>query len=370
MSPADDASEPRLTIDLDAVAANFRAIGAQGPAAEVAPVVKADAYGTGAAPVARRLWAEGARSFFVARGSEGAALRQSLGPDRPATIYVLDGCPNGAAARLAAHGLVPVLNGLDQVEAWSAAAPKGARAPCALHIDTGLNRLGLRPEEAAALADAPGRLNRLDVDLVLSHLACGGQPDHPMNALQRDRFVAAAARFPDARRSLASSGGAFLGPDYAFDMIRAGISLYGGGPFDRPDPRIAPVATLDAPIIQVRSLRPGETVGYGATFTVDHPLRMAVIALGYADGALRSFSPGGYGWLSGRRCGFLGRISMDLIAMDVTEVEDAAPGRRVELFGPNLDIDTVARSAGTVSYELLSRIAARVPRVHIGETPE
>ena len=370
MRPAPDACEPCLTVDLDALAANFHAIRARGPAAETAPVLKADAYGTGAAPVGRRLWAEGARTFYVARASEGGTLRAALGPDRPARIYVLDGCPVGAAPRLLAHDLVPVLNGLDQVEHWSLAAPRGGRLPCALHIDTGLNRLGLRPEEATALADAPGRLNRLDVDLVMSHLACGGIPDHPMNPVQRDRFVAAAARFPEARKSLASSGAAFQTQDYAFDMIRAGISLYGGGPFDAPDPRIVPVATLDAPIVQVRSLRPGETVGYGATFTVDRPLRMAVIALGYADGILRTFSPGGYGWLAGRRCQMLGRISMDLIAMDVTEVADAAPGQRVELFGPNLAIDTVARQAGTVSYELLTRIAARVPRVHVGESPE
>lgn len=373
-APAAPPCEPWLTIDLDAVAANYRAFCSVGGPAEIAPVVKADAYGLGMAQVARRLWAEGARSFFVARASEGAELRTALGPARPATIHVLDGCPVGAAPRLLAHDLKPVLNGLDQVEHWSAAAPRGTRLPCALHIDTGLNRLGLRPEEAAALADAPGRLNRLDVSLVLSHLACGGVPGHPMNALQRARFIAAAARFPEARRSLASSGGAFQSAtsegDYAFDMIRAGISLYGGGPFDLPDLRIAPVATLDAPILQVRSLRPGETVGYGATFTVERPLRMAVISLGYADGALRSLSPGGYGWLSGRRCGFLGRISMDLIAMDVTEVADAAPGRRVEVFGANVPIDTVARAAGTVSYEILSRIASRVPRIHIGECPE
>jgi alanine racemase len=370
MRSAPDACEPCLTVDLDALAANYHAIAARVPSAETAPVVKADAYGTGASPVARRLWAEGARSFFVARASEGAALREALGPIRPAVIYVLDGCPQGAADRLKMHDLTPVLNGLDQVEHWSAAAPRGGRLSCALHIDTGLNRLGLRPEETAALADAPGRLNRLNVDLVLSHLACGGIPDHPMNRAQRDRFAAAAVRFPEARRSLASSGAAFQAEDYSFDMIRAGVSLYGGGPFDVPDSRILPVATLDAPIVQVRNLRPGETVGYGATYTVDRPLRLAVIALGYADGVLRTLSPEGYGWLAGRHCPLLGRISMDLIAMDVTEVVDAAPGQRVELFGPNLDIDTVARQAGTVSYELLSRISARVRRVYLGETPE
>ena len=246
MSLHEDAAEPRLTIDLDALAANYRRLRDLAPAAKCAPVLKADAYGTGAGPAGRRLWSEGARTFFVARAAEGEALRGELGAERPARIYVLDGCPAGAAERLQAAGLIPVLNGLDQVEHWSAAARQG-RAPAALHIDTGLNRLGLRPEEAKALAEAPGRLSRFDIDLVVSHLACGNVEHHPMNATQLAAFLEVAGAFPEAKRSLASSGGAFQGGPYALDMIRPGISLYGGGPFDRPDARIAPVATLDAP---------------------------------------------------------------------------------------------------------------------------
>ena len=365
MTLYEDAAEPRLTIDLDALAANYRRLRDLAPAAACAPVLKADAYGTGAGPAGRRLWGEGARTFFIARTAEGEALRAALGPDRPARIYVLDGCPAGAADRLLAADLIPVLNGLDQVEHWSAAAHHG-RAKAALHIDTGLNRLGLRPEEATALAEAPGRLSRLDIDLVVSHLACGNVENHPMNATQLAAFLKVAGAFPEAEKSLASSGGAFQGGPYALDMIRPGISLYGGGPFDRPDPRIAPVATLDAPILQIRALRPGETVGYGATYTVERPLRAAIIGIGYADGVLRSASPQGYGWLGGRRCGILGRVSMDLIAMDVSEIDSAAPGQRVELFGQNLPVDEVAAAAGTTSYELLSRISPRVRRAYVG----
>ena len=361
-----DNAEPRLTLDLDALAANHRALCEAAGAALTAPVLKADAYGLGAAEVGRRLWAEGARSFFVARAREGVALRAALGEGRDADIYVLDGCSHGAAPLLQSADLIPVLNGLDQVSAWSGAATRGRRAPCALHIDTGMNRLGLRPEEARALADAPGRLKGLEIKLVMSHLACGAIPAHPMNPIQRSTFMAATEAFPGIPRSLAASGGAFLGPDYAFDMIRPGISLYGGGPFETPDPRIAPVATLDAPLLQVRTVRPGEAIGYGATFTVEKPTRIGIIALGYADGVLRSASGSGYGWLSGRRCDLVGRISMDLMAIDVSDVEDAAPGQRVELFGANLPVDTAAAHAGTIAYELLSRVSPRVRRQYLG----
>ncbi len=367
MTPARDACEPWLTIDLDAIAANFATLKAQAGPAEAAPVLKADAYGMGAASVALRLWAEGARTFFVARLGEGEALRSDLGPDRPCTIYTLDGCMGGMAPRLKAADLTPVLNGLDQVEAWSMAAEANAPARAALHIDTGMNRLGLRPEEARALSDAPQRLQRLNIELVISHLACGGEPGHPMNARQLESFLDVADRFPGARRSLASSGGMFLGPEYLLDMVRPGVSLYGAGPFERPDPRIRPVATLQAPILQIRTARPGESVGYGATYCVRNAQRIAVIALGYADGVLRSLSPNGYGWLAGRRCPILGRISMDLIAMDVTGIDKIAPGDLVELFGHNIAVETAAANAGSTSYEFLSRISPRVVRTYLGK---
>ena len=360
-----DPSEARLTVDLDALAANHAFLKSQAGAAEVAPVVKADAYGLGLAPVARRLWAEGARTFFVARLAEGERLREALSPEAP-TIYVLDGCPPGAAERLAAADLVPVLNSLPQLEAWATAASR-RRLPAALHVDTGMNRLGLRPEEVAALVAAPDRLGGLDVGLVMSHLACAEVPEHPLNRAQLEAFRKAAAHFPHARKSLANSAGIFLGEDYRFDMVRPGISLYGGGPLGRPDSRLRAVATLEAPILQVCAVGSGETVGYGAAYTAETPGRIAVLAAGYADGVLRSQSPGGYGWTGGMSHPFRGRISMDLIAMDLSGRPDAKAGDLVELLGADALLDEQAAAGGTVAYELLVRIGARARRTYVGE---
>lgn len=369
--PGLHAFEPTLTVDLGALAANYATVRAAAGGAETAAVVKADAYGLGAGPVAIALWAAGARTFFVARPSEGVGLRTVLGPEREARVHVLDGCPPGAAPALDAAALTPVLNSIPQVEAWAAFARGAGRPlPCALHIDTGMNRLGLRIEEAAALASAPDRLRGLDVRLVMSHLACADTPGHPLNALQAERFAAARGLFPEARASLANSGGLFLGEAFRFDQARPGISLYGGGPFGRPDPRLRAVATLTAPVLQVRTLARGESIGYGAEFTARRPIRAAIVAAGYADGVLRSSAGRGYGWLKGARRPILGRISMDLIALDVTDVDglngDAQVGDPVELLGARVLLDDAAAAAGTVSYELLTRLAARIPRLYAG----
>ena len=360
------AGEARLEVDLDALAANFQTLREQAPAAEVAPVVKAEAYGLGAAPVALRLWAEGARSFFVARVGEGERLRQALGPGRAADIYVLDGAPAGAMPRIAAAGLIPILNSLAQVEEAAAFSARGNRPAVGLHIDTGLNRLGLRVEEAQALAQAPDRLERLQLGLVMSHLACGPTPDHPMNRRQLDAFGEAAALFPDARRSLANSAGTFLGPEFHFDVVRPGITLYGGGPQERHDPRIAAVASLRAPILQVRAVPPGESVGYDATFTAARPTRVAILPLGHADGLLRALGGKGFAWFEGARRPYLGSVSMDLVAIDVSGCEGARPGAMVELLGPNAPVDDLAETAGTISYEILVRLSGRAERVYRG----
>jgi alanine racemase len=355
-----DPASARLLIDLDALAANYRFMVREAGAAEVAPVVKADGYGLGAARIARRLWAEGARSFFTARLSEGEALRGALGPD-PA-IYVLDGCPEGAAARLAGADLTPVLNSLGQVEAWSGYARSQNRSlPAALHIDTGMNRLGLRADEIQDEDFPPA----LQLDLLVSHLACADESEHPLNGVQKERFAEAARRFPSVRRSFANTAGVFLGEPYHMDQARPGIGLYGGGPGGRPDARLQTVATLLAPILQLREVQPGETVGYGATFSPEAPLRIAVAAAGYADGILRSEGPRGYGWLAGARCPFLGRISMDLIALDVTACPSARAGDEVELLGPNVLLDDAAAAAGTLAYELLVRLGTRAERIYL-----
>ena len=319
-------------------------------------MVKADGYGLGALPVARRLHAEGARSFFVARVAEGEALRPAL-PD--AVVYVLDGCPPGTADRLQSARLTPVLNSADQIAEWTAAA---AGSPAALHVDTGMNRLGLRADELDRL---PG-LNGLRVDLVMSHLACADQPEHPLLRRQREAFAAVRARFPDARGSLAASAGVFLGQAFRHDLVRPGISLYGGGPRGRTDPRIRQVATFEAPVLQVREVRAGETVGYGATFTAGRPLTVAVVAAGYADGIIRAGGPTASAWVAGDRRRYLGRISMDLIAVDVTGAT-VRPGDPVQLLGPEIPVDEAAAWSGTLAYELLTRLAPRAGRVYLGE---
>ncbi|ENZ83555.1 MULTISPECIES: alanine racemase [Caulobacter] len=357
-----DLHDARLTIDLDAVAANFAALKARAGDQELAPAVKADAYGLGAARVADRLWAEGARSFYVARLAEGVALRAALG-DRAAAIYVLDGATPGAGDALEGADLIPVLNSLPQIEAWNAQARSG-RLKAALHLDTGMNRLGLRPEELKVLLGATDRLKRLDLDLVISHLACADVPDHPMNARQRERFAEAVALLPDARKSFANSAGLFLGEAYRFDQARPGISLYGGGPEGRPHPEIRAVATVEAPILQVRVVPRGETVGYGATWTAPETTRIAIVGAGYADGVPRASPPNGEVWFDGARRPMRGRISMDLMAIDVTDCDAARPGAMVELLGPNLPVDDAAAAANATAYELLTHIAPRARRIY------
>ena len=340
----------RLTIDLQALATNYRTLEAVG-GVPVHPVVKADAYGLGADACAGRLMQEGARTFFVARTSEGERLRGALG-STPA-IYVLDGCLAGRAQRLREADLRPVLNTDAQLAEWLSAG--GGR--CGLQIDTGMNRLGFRPEAAPEAFEG--------LDLVLSHLACADDPAEPMNARQRDAFATAAVRYPGATRSFANSGGVFLGADYGFDASRPGICLYGGGPEGRPDDRIKPVATLTAEVLQVREVLTGESVGYSRGYVADRPVRIATVAAGYADGVLRSYSPGGEVFVGGAGRPIVGRVSMDVCAVDVTAL-DVATGDTVEIFGPNRSLDDAAAAAGTVAWELLTSVGNRVTRTYVG----
>jgi alanine racemase len=348
-------TDARLSINLDALAANHDALRRLASGAEVAPVVKADGYGLGSAPVARRLRAEGAKGFFVARVSEGEALRAALGPE--VAIYVFDGCPPGAAGRLTAADLTPVLNSVEQIAEWRASAP--ATTPVALHVDTGMNRLGVSADDAARLSDLP-------VALLISHLACATTPEHPQNRRQRDAFAEIRALFPNARASLANSAGVGLGEAYHFDLVRPGVSLYGGGPFGAPDSRFKAVATLEAPILQIREIAAGDAVGYGAAFIAPKSMRIAVLSAGYADGVLRAQSPCGYGWLDGRRRPLLGRVSMDLIAIDVSDGDAPRPGAMVELLGEHVALDDAASAAGTISYEILTRLSTRAQRLYRG----
>jgi alanine racemase len=328
-------------------------------------VVKADGYGLGAEPVARRLWAEGARSFFVARLSEGEALRAGLGPQRPATVYVLDGVTPGTARRLAAADLTPALTTLPQVaEASAFARASGRPWAVALHVDSGMNRQGVTPDEAQALAQSLDRLEGLDVQLVMSHLGSAADGADPRNARQLASFRAVRALFPHARASLAASAGAFLGPDFRFDVVRPGVSLYGGGPLERPDPRLRAVVTFAAPILDIRNVQAGEQLGYGSRLVLEQPARIAVVAAGYADGLLRAGGAGGYAWFAGARRRLL-IVNMDILAIDLGEAA-AQPGDLVELLGPNALLDDFATAAGTVAHEVLVRLSRRAARTYAG----
>ncbi|MBX3479612.1 MAG: alanine racemase [Caulobacter sp.] len=352
---------PRLLINLDALAANYHTLKGVGMGVEVAPVVKADAYGLGAVKVSERLWEEGARTFYVARLSEGEVLREAMGA-RQADILVFDGAAPGSGPRLKAANLVPVLNSLEQIARWRAEAD-GPPLRAALHVDTGMNRLGLTMDEIAMLARRPAELAGLEVGWILSHLACADEPGNLMNAVQRQKFDDARFLFRQARASLANSAGVFISPTYAFDQIRPGISLYGGDPTGLHSARFETVATLEAPILQVRRVAPGETIGYGGDFKARRPMRVAIIGIGYADGVLRSASKGGRVWYADGPRPVLGQVSMDLTAVDITDVPETEDfGDMVEVFGPNLSLDAAAAGAGTSAYELLVRIGSRSER--------
>lgn len=372
--PKRSISAAELTIDLGRLAQNYRSIVRRvGGGVEVAAVVKADGYGLGAVPVAGCLLREGCGVFFVAHAAEGAELREGLAGAKSSghpTILVLGGAHGGTEQALLDHDLVPVLNGLEQVERWSATARSAGRPlPAVLHVDTGMSRLGFTPDELTVVTHEPWRLDGIDVQLFMSHLASSDEPESPMNPGQRARFLSAINSFGPARRSLANSSGIFLGPDYHFDQVRPGYCLYGGNPTPQQTNPMQSVVTLHAPILQVRPVRSGDTVGYGATHLVDRPGRVATLGVGYGDGLHRSLSDRGQAWLAGNAAPIIGRVSMDLLAIDVTEIpeSDLWLGAPVELIGEHRPIDAVATDAGTIGYEVLTDLARRLRRIYVEE---
>ncbi|WP_294322426.1 alanine racemase [uncultured Sphingomonas sp.] len=352
-----------LTIDLNALVANYRTIAATVAPARAAGVVKADGYGLGAAVVADALYRVGCREFFVALTGEANALRPALPAD--ARLFVLNGIAPGEEAALVAADAVPVLNCPADIARWSAAARiSGRRLPAAVQIDSGMSRLGLSADEVAGIAADPGQLADIDVVLVMSHLACGDMADSGANAAQRARFEQLAAMLPPAPRSLANSGGAFLGGGYHGDLVRPGIALYGGAPQeDQPNP-MQPVVTLDARIVQWRDVPAGTGVGYGLTSVAAHDRRIATLSYGYADGWPRMLSNRGAAYVAGVRAPIAGRVSMDSICIDVTDVPlDLLIGAgHAELIGPHQTIDQVAADAGTIAYEILTSLRHRHAR--------
>ncbi len=350
-----------VIVDLEAITNNWRQLAAAAPS-EAGAAVKADGYGLGAAPVSRALLAAGCRHFFVAHLAEGVAVREAVG--HGPMIAVLNGFPPRADSD---SRLVPVLNGLPDVAAWTAAARQAERAlPAILHVDTGMARLGLDAGELERVAADHGLLAGLDLRYVMTHLACADAPEHPLNAGQAWRFGAACARLPPAPRSFANSAGLFLGPDFGSDLGRPGCALYGINPTPgRPNP-MRQAVRLEAPILQIREIPAGASVGYGASWTATQPSRIATVAAGYADGYLRALSGRATGILAGRPVPLVGRVSMDLITFDVTDMPLPSPGDRIGLIGPGQTPDDLAVAAGTIGYEILTSLGARYRREYIG----
>lgn len=362
----------RLVVDLGALVANYRALAARARGAETSAVVKADAYGTGVEGAVPALAAAGCRTFFVALLSEAEAVRE-LAPD--ATLYVLGGLAPGGAAAFVEARCRPVLGSPPEIAEWSAfCRDRGERLPAAIHVDTGMNRLGLSPAECAELASG-GAPERFELALVMTHPACADDPQDPMTEEQAALFDEMRAMLPAAPASFANSAATLRSPAFHYDLVRPGIALYGGRALDEDDNPMRNVVTATARIVQLREAAEGETVGYGATQTLRRASRLAILSAGYADGYMRLAGssdgrPGGIAFVGDHPAPLVGRVSMDLIAIDVTNVPDAelAPGAEVELIGPRFGVDDVAALSDTIGYEVLTGLGHRFVREYVGGT--
>ncbi len=368
--PADTGAT--LVVDLDAIAENYALLQETCPHARVGASVKADAYGLGLEPVARTLSKVGCRTFFVATPGEGLTLRGIL---PKAEIVVLNGPESGQTDLFARGMLTPTLNSLEQIDVWQQDNKDGP-APAYLHVDTGMNRLGLSATDVETLIADPARLDGVSISTLITHLACADTPAHPMNTAQLSAFQAARAQLETLtgglQASLANSPGIFLGPEYHFDLVRPGAALYGLTPSpEQPNP-MKQAVEIYAKILQLRDVDTPMTVGYGATHQVEKPARIATVAAGYGDGYPRAAASktGGtmHAYIADHKAPLFGRVSMDLITLDVSDLpaEFTVPGQAVELLGPNVSADDLAKSAGTIGYEILTGFGNRLHRVYRG----
>ncbi len=344
-------STGRLTIDLDAVVANWRALDGM-TNCKTAAVVKADGYGLGGANVAKALFKAGVRQFFVAVAEEAVAIREELG-EKP-DISVFSGHMKGDTDLIRELKLTPMINSVDQLTHHFETLPGH---PFGIQLDTGMNRLGMEAQEWAAIAELALAQNPT---LVMSHLACADEPDHPMNAYQLDNFKQLTDGI-NAPRSLAATGGILLGPDYHFDLTRPGIGLYGGLPFEQATPTIE----LDLPVIQVRDVAEGEVVGYGNSWQAERPSKIATVSGGYADGIVRMLSDKAILYHGDTPCKLVGRVSMDLLTIDVTDLAETPT--KLTLIGPQQSVDDLANQARTIGYEVLTQLGARYNRKTFGK---
>jgi alanine racemase len=363
-----------LTVDLDAIVANWRKLEKTAVPAECAAVIKANAYGCGTGPVARALERAGCKTFFVATLEEARAARAAL---PSAAIYVLDGFFQNCGDIYAEIDARPVIGDLNELAEWDVFCRRsGWQGGAAIHIDTGMNRLGLTVAEAQGIIP---RINAGDhgITLVMSHLVCAEALNHPLNGRQLATFREIASLFSGVPASLSNSSGIFLGPQFQFDLVRPGAALYGINPTPEADNPMQPVVDLKARIIQVRNVDRGDSVGYGGTWTARRPTRLAIVSAGYADGYFRAGSSndgtrGAEVVVAGKRCPIAGRVSMDLMAIDVTDLDKGAArrGHMVTLIGEGITVDELAHHFGTIGYELLTSLGPRYARVYkAGATP-
>jgi alanine racemase len=361
----------QLSIDLGALARNWRALDKVSAGALTAAVVKADAYGTGIEMASKALHAAGARFFFVATPDEGMAVRAAV-PD--AHIFVLYGLYPGAANLYIRQNLMPVLSSMSMLDEWLAKCLERNEAyPSAFHFDTGINRIGFRLNEAGMVRERIEKLGYAP-QMIMSHLACADQPTHEKNRTQLALFGSVMSQFPGIPASLANSAAMMTGRDYHFQMVRPGIALYGGRAVNGRKNPMQPVVTLHVPILQVTEGRTGETVGYGATYTLNRNSRLAVLGYGYADGYFRSMSgtnarPGSKVVIRGKACPVVGKISMDLTVVDVTELGSdlPMPGEGAEVLGTHIGVDDQADAGGTIGYEVLTSLKGRYNRIYVGD---
>lgn len=365
----------RLTVDLPALSANWQDMARRSGSARTGAVVKADGYGLGIEDCGSTLYHTGARDFFVATLNEGVTLR----PHAPeARIFVLSGIWPGQEELFIQNDLVPVLASEEQLSFWMSVIAQHGDHPCALHVDTGFNRLGLSHDDALYLANDVTRPASFKPVLILSHLACADTPSSAMNKAQLTAFQTITKAYDGVEASLSASAGIFLGAEYHFNLTRPGISLYGGEAVnDTPNP-MRQVVKAEARIIQIRDAKIGQTVGYGASYTLKRPSKLAIASVGYADGYHRSLSgngiqlreaipTGGYGFVNGYKVPIVGRVTMDMTIFDVTDMpsNSVQAGDYIELFGKNIPVDDVARAAGTIGYEMLTGLGLRYERQYL-----
>lgn len=376
MTANPDLAGGRLTIDLDALVSNWRHLAACAGDAQCAAVVKANAYGCGIEPVVTALWRAGCRTFFVAVPEEGLRVK-SAAPE--ATCFVLNGLFASAARTYLEAGLTPILGSVPEVKTWADTARAEATAlPCALHVDSGMTRLGMTHDELTQVVADDALMRHLDVKLFMTHYACADDIGHDQTARQREAFLKAAALLPGVSRSAANSAADLQKDGHAFELARPGVALYGAEALNNVPNPMQPVVKLEGRIVQIRHAKAGDAVGYGGAEVLTRDSRIAYISVGYADGyhrgashmgvPMRNVAPPAQAAFKGTRINGIGRISMDLSAFDVTDIpeDQICAGDWIELFGDTVAVDDVARAAGTIGYELLTGLGNRYSRTYVG----